>query len=91
MSAYEDGHTFPKLDTLERIARAADAELALVPRGSERVARQFELVREAVEAGDWSRSLRLVAELVAWVRTDMVGAHCLNVIPASSEIVVGTL
>jgi transcriptional regulator with XRE-family HTH domain len=34
LSAYETGRTFPELDTLERIAAAADAELAIVARGT---------------------------------------------------------
>jgi len=78
MSAYENGHTAPELDTLLRIATAANSELALVPRGSERVQSQFDQIGEAVAAGDRAWALRLVGELVDWVRTGEVAIDCLR-------------
>jgi transcriptional regulator with XRE-family HTH domain len=84
MSAYENGRTFPELDTLERIADAADAELALAPRGSDRVRKQFEQIASAVNDGDRSWALRLVAELVDWVRTGVVAVSCLQRDPGST-------
>jgi transcriptional regulator with XRE-family HTH domain len=78
LSAYENGHTFPELDTLERIARAADAELALVPRGTERVLTQFAAIRQAVDTGEHAWALRLLTELVSWVRDGIVAVECLR-------------
>ncbi len=77
LSAYENGRTFPELDTLERIARAADAELALVPRGTARVSAQFLRIHAAVNDGDQAWALRLLAELIDWVRTGVVAVRCL--------------
>ena len=78
LSAYENGRTSPELGTLERIAGAADAELSLAPRGTERTRRQFIEVYDAVDRGDAQWAIRLVAELIAWVRNGVVSVHCLE-------------
>jgi hypothetical protein len=83
MSAYENERTFPELDTLERIVRAADAELALAARGTSRCTAQFALLRDAVQANDRSWALRLVAELVSWIRTDVVSIECVKQDPGT--------
>jgi transcriptional regulator with XRE-family HTH domain len=82
LSAYENGHTLPELDTLERIAFAADAELCLAPRGTERVRRQFIEIYDAIGRDDAPWALRLVAELIGWVRDGVVSVHCLQRDPA---------
>jgi transcriptional regulator with XRE-family HTH domain len=84
LSAYENGHTSPELDTLERIARAARSELALVPEGTERVRTQYGRIHGAIHSGDRAWTLRLIAELVAWVRTEGVEARCLQQDPGLS-------
>ena len=84
LSAYENGRTLPELDTLERIASAADAELALVPRGTDRVRRQFAALSDAIAGHDPPWALRLVAELVGWVRDDVVSVRCLEQDPGLS-------
>ena len=78
LSAYENGHTAPELDTMQRIAAAAHSEIALVPRGSERVRLQFDHIRDAVAVGDRAWALRLVGELVDWVRAGDVAVGCLS-------------
>jgi hypothetical protein len=84
MSAYENEHTFPELDTLQRIAAAADAELALAPRGSERVRQQYGRLAAAIDECDQAWALRLVAELVDWVRSGVVAVSSLEQDPGST-------
>ena len=84
LSAYENDRTAPELDTLERLAAAAGLELALAPRGSRRIAQQIEAIRHAVAEGRTSDAVRLVAEIVAWVRDDVVSLDTLAHEPAST-------
>lgn len=83
LSAYENERTAPELDTLERIAAAAGVELALAPRGTRRVQRQIVAVANAVHDTRSSDAVRLVAELVAWVRDGVVDLDTLTHEPAS--------
>ncbi len=83
LSAYEHGRTAPELDTLERIATAAGVELAVAPRGTRRVQRQIVAIADAVQAERSSHAVRLVAELVAWVRDGVVELDTLTHEPAT--------
>ena len=70
LSAYETGRTSPELDTLERIAAAADAELAVVALGTATVQRQVAEIRQALLDGDEPWAFRLACEIVEWVRSE---------------------
>jgi transcriptional regulator with XRE-family HTH domain len=83
LSAYERGHTSPELDTLERIVAAASLELMLVPRGTARFHDQISALRNATVDDDRAWALRLVAELVAWVRSDVIDVEALASDPGS--------
>jgi transcriptional regulator with XRE-family HTH domain len=84
LSAYENSRTSPELDTLERLARAADVELAIAPVGTRRVASHITLVAEAAKADRVSDAVRLVAELLAFVRDGVVAIECFDHEPAST-------
>lgn len=75
LSAYENGRTSPELDTLERIPLAATGELVPVPEGSARARIPFDRAHDAVRVGDATWALRLVAELIAWVRSGVVNVQ----------------
>jgi transcriptional regulator with XRE-family HTH domain len=81
LSAYENGRTYPELDTLERIAAAADHEVALRPRGSGVVAERVGEIRRALVDGDSFWALRLVAELADWIRLGQVSVKALEADP----------
>jgi len=83
LSAYENERTSPELDTLQRLVNAAGVELALAPRGAARVSRQIDELSEAVAESRSSDGVRLVAELVAWVRDGVVDLDTLAHEPAS--------
>ena len=70
LSAYETGRTFPELDTLERIVAAADAEFAIVARGTAMVQHQVAHIRQALLDGDEPWAFRLACEIVAGVRSE---------------------
>ena len=84
LSAYENSRTAPELDTLERLASAAGVELMVAPRGTRRVARQVEAIRVAAAEDRTADAVRLVAELMAWVRDDVVSLNALAHEPAST-------
>lgn len=86
LSAYENDRTAPELDTLERLAAAAGLELALAPRGSRRIAHQIDAIRLAVADDRTSDAVRLVAEIMAWVRDDVVSLETLTAEPASTGV-----
>ena len=77
LSAYENGRTAPELDTLERLAAAAGLELAVAPKGTGRLARQVGEISRAVAEDRTAHAVRLVAELVAWIRDDVVSPDSL--------------
>lgn len=77
LSAYENGRTAPELDTLERLAAAAGLELAVAPKGSRRLANQIRGISRAAAEDRTSDAVRLVAELLAWVRADVVALDAL--------------
>jgi transcriptional regulator with XRE-family HTH domain len=83
LSAYEHGHTDPGLETVARIAAAAGAELAILPAGTARVAAQIDAIRVAITVGDAPFALRLVAEIVAWVRDGRIDVSALDHEPGS--------
>jgi transcriptional regulator with XRE-family HTH domain len=81
LSAYERGRTAPELGTVERLARAAQVELGLVPKGTNLLRAQLEMVREAVGQDQASPAVRLVAEVVAWVRDGVIDIDALRAEP----------
>ncbi|MGH9133030.1 MAG: helix-turn-helix transcriptional regulator [Ilumatobacteraceae bacterium] len=83
VSAYENAHTAPELDTLTRLATVARAELVLAPWGTRRVKAQIDDIGASVADGRTSDAVRLVAELVAWVRDGVVELDALAQEPAS--------
>jgi transcriptional regulator with XRE-family HTH domain len=82
LSAYENTRTMPELDTLERLAAVASMEVALAPNGSQRVADQVEQLRQAIRDGRVPDAVRLVGEMVAWVRNGVVMVAALDQEPA---------
>lgn len=84
LSAYENGRTSPELHTVERMAAAARAELALAPSGTRRVHHQMHAVADAVHHADTSTAVRLIAELIAWVRDGVVDLHALDQEPPTT-------
>jgi hypothetical protein len=83
LAAYESGQIVPRLDTIERLTAAAGLELNLGPHGARRVARQIDVIAEAVRAERVSEAVGLVAELVAWTRDGVVELDTLAQEPAS--------
>jgi transcriptional regulator with XRE-family HTH domain len=84
LSAYENSRTAPELDTLERLADAADLELALAPRGTRRVNAQIDAIRSAAADGRTADGVRLIAELMAWARDGVVELEVLQHEPAGT-------
>ncbi len=82
LSAYEHGHTEPGLGALERIAAGAGLELAVVPAGTARVRGRVGAIAEVVR-DDATYALRLVAELVDWLRRGIVPIAALDADPGS--------
>lgn len=84
LSAYENGRTSPELQTVERMAAAAGVELALVPGGAHRLQDQADAIASAVQRGETSAAVRLVAELIAWVRDGIVDVAALDHEPTTT-------
>lgn len=82
LSAYENERTTPELDTVERIARAAGVELTYAPIGSRRLRGQIDDVRATIASDRTADAVRLIAELIAWVRAGVVHLDALGVEPA---------
>ena len=84
LSAYEHGHTDPGLATLSRLAHAAGFEVAVAPAGTGRVATQIAVIQAALLENDSNYALRLVAELVGWVRGGVIEMAALSDDPGST-------
>ena len=84
LSAYEHGRTDPGLVTLQRIAAAAGLEIAAVPSGTARVRDRIVEIGRAVAVSGRSPAVRLVAELVAWVRDGVVSVDVMTTDPGTT-------
>jgi transcriptional regulator with XRE-family HTH domain len=84
LSAYEHERTDPGLETLQRLAAAADLELALVAKGSDAVRDRVAAMRASLGNGDAAHALRLLAELADQVRSGDIAFDALLVDPGST-------